>query len=228
MPASTVSGAALVSQRLLGTAGVAGEWSICDSGACHANALAHVLVILRSQDARQTAVCGWAARAEHDLAGTIIVSVPCVARVAFELSRSAAFRRHPLLAMLRHDDYVGLVIAHEIAHVLGVGHARAGVMRPELLTEDLLALRAGTLEFDPHEAAQLRSGLASVTTSLPQTAVARLGGPATPVEEATTARVLPTLRHQTGDSLRLPQEEVRFSPVAAPRRHTRPEKERTP
>jgi hypothetical protein len=54
-----------------------------------------------------------------------------------------------------------LVIAHEIAHVLGLGHAASGVMRRELRTEDVLALRAGTLTFGPFEATQLRSRFAT-------------------------------------------------------------------
>ena len=62
--------------------------------------------------------------------------------------------------MPRHDDLVGAVIAHEIAHILGVGHAPSGVMRSDLQTADLLALRAGALTFDRHEVARLQHELA--------------------------------------------------------------------
>ena len=121
-----------------------------------------IVVILSSrnrQDGREN--CGLAAHGTRDSAGTVIVSVPCVEGVAFRLTRRAGTRTDPLLAMPRHDDVVGAVVAHEIAHLLGIRHARAGLMRATLETADLIALRTGKLRFSQAEATLMRIAVSS-------------------------------------------------------------------
>ena len=85
-----------------------------------------------------------------------MVSVPCVAGAAFRLTRRAGTGTHPLLAMPRHDDVVGAIVAHEIGHLLGIRHAPSGLMRASLVADDLIALRRGTLRFSPAEASRMR------------------------------------------------------------------------
>ena len=85
-----------------------------------------------------------------------MVSVPCVAGVAFRLTRRAGTGTNPLLAMPRHDDLVGAIVAHEIGHLLGIRHAPAGLMRARLEADDIIALRRGTLRFSPAEARGMR------------------------------------------------------------------------
>jgi hypothetical protein len=86
----------------------------------------------------------------------VIVSVPCVAGVAFRLTRRAGTGTHPLLAMPRHDDLLGAIVAHEIGHLLGIRHAPAGLMRARLEAGDVIALRRGKLRFSPAEASRMR------------------------------------------------------------------------
>ena len=62
-------------------------------------------------------------------AGTVTVSVPCVAAVASRLSNIGNVRGHPLLKRAGYDDIVGAAIAHELGHVLGLKHGE-GLMRP--------------------------------------------------------------------------------------------------
>ena len=88
--------------------------------------------------------CGLAAHGARDSAGTVIVSVPCLAGVAFRLTRRAGLGTNPLLAMPRHDDLVGAIVAHEIGHLLGIRHAPSGLMRASLEANDIIALRRGS------------------------------------------------------------------------------------
>jgi hypothetical protein len=161
--ASTRAGARLVADRLLAGAGVDTTWVTCEHPPCPpvAGSVTDVVVILRSRTprGRTGAACGVAARGELHASGTIIVSVACVAGVAVRLSRSPDYGRHPRLVMPRHDDLVGAVIAHEIAHILGVAHTASGVMRPELDADDIIALRTGRLAFRRQDAARLRQAL---------------------------------------------------------------------
>ena len=154
----------MVADRLLAAAGVDTTWVSCEQPPCPpvAGALTDVVVILRSRapHGRTGAACGVAARGEHPATGTVVVSVPCVAGVAVRLSRSPEHGRHPQLVMPRHDDLVGAVVAHEIAHILGVAHAASGVMRPELDASDIIALRTGQLTFRRQDAVRLRQALA--------------------------------------------------------------------
>lgn len=85
-----------------------------------------------------------------------MVSVPCVAGVAFRLTRRAGTGTNPMLAMPRHDDLVGAIVAHEIGHLLGIRHARSGLMRPSLEAGDIIAFRRGTLRFSQAEAREMR------------------------------------------------------------------------
>jgi hypothetical protein len=162
--APTRAGARLTADRLLSAAGVATTWVSCEDSPCApvAESVTDIVVILRSRApyGRTGAACGAAARGEHHATGTIVVSVACVAGVASRLSRSPDHGRHPQLVMPRHDDLVGAVIAHEVAHILGVAHAPSGVMRPELDASDIIALRTGHLSFRRQDAVRLREALA--------------------------------------------------------------------
>jgi hypothetical protein len=162
--ASIVGSARLVAEGLLSAAGVATTWST-GSQARDAEASStrpDVVTILRSDRLRldRGSSCGFAARGERHVGGSVVVSVPCVADFAFGLSRSDN-GRHPWLATPRHDDLVGAVVAHEIAHLLGLRHASSGIMRSGLHVEELLALRAGKLAFQQQEVPRLRIGLAA-------------------------------------------------------------------
>ena len=93
-----------------------------------------------------------------------MVSVPCVAAFAFRLTRGIETRTNPLVAMPRHDDLVGAVVAHEIAHLLGIRHAPTGLMRATLEAGEVIALRSRRLRFSPAEAGRMRFAVLSSGT----------------------------------------------------------------
>jgi hypothetical protein len=149
-----------VAGELLSSAGLAVFWRVCEtSEACPAldGAAGETVVILSSRDRRIGGEhCGVAAHGSPDTAGTVIVSVPCAARFAFRLTRALETRTNPLVAMPRHADLVGAMIAHEIGHLLGLGHAPTGLMRATLDAGDVIALRSRMLRFSAADAGRMR------------------------------------------------------------------------
>ena len=133
---ATIRPALEVADDLLASAGLVVAWRVCDTAqSCPVEdtPVPEIVVILSSrnrQNGREN--CGVAAHGARDSAGTVMVSVPCVAGVAFRLTRRPGTGTHPLLAMPRHDDLIGAIVAHEIGHLLGIRHASAGLMRPSL------------------------------------------------------------------------------------------------
>jgi hypothetical protein len=149
-----------VADQLLGSAGLVVAWRVCDSAhSCPVEdtPAPEIVVILSSRDRQNGREnCGLAAHGARDSAGTVIVSVPCLAGVAFRLTRRAGLGTNPLLAMPRHDDLVGAIVAHEIGHLLGIRHAPSGLTRASLEADDIIALRRGKLRFSPAEAGRMR------------------------------------------------------------------------
>jgi hypothetical protein len=149
-----------VADDLLASAGLVVAWRVCDSAhSCPVEdtPAQEIVVILSSRDRQNGREnCGLAAHGARDSAGTVIVSVPCLAGVAFRLTRRAGLGTNPLLAMPRHDDLVGAIVAHEIGHMLGIRHAPSGLMRAILKADDMIALRRGKLRFSAAEAGRMR------------------------------------------------------------------------
>jgi hypothetical protein len=152
-----------VADDLLSRAGVAGIWRLCDTAAsCPLveSRVREIVVILSTRsDPKRRGRCGVAALGDQESTGTVTVSVPCVEEVGTRLQRQLATRTHPNLAVARHDDIVGAVVAHEIGHVLGLPHTPAGLMRARLEPGEIMALRQHTLAFSPQESTAMHLAL---------------------------------------------------------------------
>jgi hypothetical protein len=157
---ATMRPALEVADDLLTSAGLVVAWRVCDpaqSCPVEDTPVPEIVVLLSSRDRQNGREnCGVAAHGARDSAGTVMVSVPCVAGVAFRLTRRPGTGTNPLLAMPRHDDLIGAIVAHEIGHLLGIRHAPAGLMRASLETDDMIALRRGKLRFSPAEGGRMR------------------------------------------------------------------------
>ena len=157
---ATIRPALEVAEQLLASAGLVVAWRVCDTAqSCPVEdtPTPEIVVILSSRDRQNGREnCGVAAHGARDSTGTVMVSVPCVAGVAFRLTRRAGTGATPQLAMPRHDDLVGAIVAHEIGHLLGIRHAPSGLMRANLEAGDIIAFRRGKLRFSPAEAGRMR------------------------------------------------------------------------
>ena len=128
---------------------------------------ATVVVILEGgPDRRQGSYCGRAALGTMEGSGTVRVSVPCVAAATARLRQRLDTGSHPMLAMSRHDDLTGAVVAHEIGHVLGLDHGPVGLMRAQLDRNDIISLRADRLTFSAPEATTMRRSAERVAGSI--------------------------------------------------------------
>ena len=150
-----------VAGGIMNSAGLATEWRLCGTPeACPPSDrhVSDVVVILSSWERPDGRVdCGRTARGASDFAGTVVVSVPCVRHAVMQLARPGRNRANPLLAAARHEDLVGAVIAHELGHVLGMGHAPTGLMRATLGADELIALGLRQLGFSMSEGVMLRA-----------------------------------------------------------------------
>jgi hypothetical protein len=166
-----------VAGDLLSAAGIVVSWRICETPeACPPDEFPEPeTIVIFSSKARRNASdnCGVAALGARETVGTVIVSVPCLASFAFRLTRGIETRTNPLVAVLNHVDLAGAVVAHEIAHLLGIRHASTGLMRATMEAGDVVALRSRRLRFSPTEAGRMRIAALSASAGQPRATSAR-------------------------------------------------------
>ena len=158
---ATLQRAVRVATHLMVTAGVNSTWRVCRGSEVSTqtakDAEPDVVVLLMSRPVgTEPDECGFAHRRTSSV-GTAMISVQCVAAFTTRVARMSTYRSHPLLASGQSDDVVGVVIAHEVGHLLGLEHASKGVMRTRLDAEDIISFRSGRLRFTAQESAHLRA-----------------------------------------------------------------------
>ena len=127
---ATLQRATSVAERLLMTAGMDTRWRVCQrnepSVQAAKDAAPDVVVLLMSRPVgTEPDECGFAHRGTSTV-GTAMASVQCVEAFTMRVARMSSYRSHPLLAGGQSDDMVGVVVAHEIGHLLGLQHRVEG------------------------------------------------------------------------------------------------------
>ena len=143
---------------VLATAGVTVQWHLCEpDGPCQAADEGQPRITLILMPVLRVD-CGVALRDEDGRAATILVSIPCVERWARNVAGRLGSRAQsdPLLSTLAMSHLLGAVIAHEVAHALGVPHTNRGLMQPRIGVADVQALREGRAAFDAAQTVRMQ------------------------------------------------------------------------
>jgi hypothetical protein len=156
-----------VASDLLASAGLAAVWvpvdrePAPDRDCCGAPIMVRLLPVTRT---RQPETSGEVAQDNRTRAPIVLVYGPRVAEVTRALRSGWPGRADPRLASLEFGHICGLVIAHEVGHVLGLSHTASGVMRAAPGRAEVLALRESRLVFHAAEARRMALAHQSLTT----------------------------------------------------------------
>jgi hypothetical protein len=152
-----------VARALLATAGVGAEWRDCSGVAphCDVSELGQVAVRVRLRPERKATdgvACGEVVR---DYLGrpVVVVYLPPHVDVATAFRFHVASRSNPALGQIRTGHLVGLTLAHEVGHWLGLPHAASGVMKARPGLDEVTALASQRLAFESRQGSSLRHAL---------------------------------------------------------------------
>jgi hypothetical protein len=149
--------------QLLRSAGIEAVWRDCSASVCPEDASRHpVLVHLLPVVKRgKPAVSGEFLRDGRTRTPTLLVYLPRLAATASEVRRLPESRTNPVLLTLQPSHLIGLTIAHEVGHSLGLGHTDLGVMAARPSVREIVELRTARLAFDDRESSRMRVALAN-------------------------------------------------------------------
>jgi hypothetical protein len=155
---------------LLASASIGVDWRNCGTSedTCSQPAEPVSVIVLLMPVSKMTLedVSAEVVRSEPTRLPTVLVYLPNLADRLRSIRQSAAGRSRPDLASLQQGHLIGLAIAHEVGHVFDLSHSSSGVMKARLAMDDLVALRASRLVFNPRDTSTLRQALIAYARAL--------------------------------------------------------------
>jgi hypothetical protein len=150
-------------RELLETAGIGVEWRDCTGAVpgCDTSGPERIAIRVRLRTERKTtdvAACGEVAR-DYLNRPVVVAYLPPHLDLVSAFQFHVAARSNPALGHIRLGHLVGLTLAHEVGHWLGLTHAPSGVMKARLALEEVAALASQRLAFEPQQGSHLRQAL---------------------------------------------------------------------
>jgi len=145
---------------LLRAAHVALDWRDCDASMALCSDVAHDVAsihvrLVHAISAGHDDDCGAVIQDPRSHIPGVLVYVPAVDDKVLRFRLRSTGRSDPRISTLRRGHLIGLVVAHELGHALGLRHAQSGVMKANLDEDDILALRQSRLTFLAGERARI-------------------------------------------------------------------------
>jgi hypothetical protein len=149
--------------QLLRSAGIEAVWRDCSASVCPEDASRHPVLVHLMPVAKKDkpTVSGEFLRDGRTRTPTVLVYVPRLVATTGEVRRLRESRTNPLLLTLQPSHLIGLTIAHEVGHSLGLGHTDLGVMAARPSVREIVELRNARLAFDGRESSRMRMALAN-------------------------------------------------------------------
>ena len=163
LPDAEFEVAGRAARTLLATAGISVVLRDCRAATspCEVSAPGQVGISVRLRPGRKpgdAAACGEVARDYLDRP-VVVVYLPPHADLVTAFRFHVAARSNPALGEIRTGQLVGLTLAHEVGHWLGLPHAASGVMKARPALEEVTALASQRLAFELQQGFSLRYAL---------------------------------------------------------------------
>lgn len=155
----TLELAEATARALLETGGIGMDWRVCGPDGCddpRDSAQPIKLLLLPQRSTLDPRIAGQVTRDAVTHAPTVLVYMPILSERLRSIHVSATGRSNPSLSTLQIGHLVGVTLAHEVGHALGLAHARSGVMKADIGIDELIGLRAERLAFTAPDISALR------------------------------------------------------------------------